>query len=111
MLNLPENLRTLLSTLCSTGRRVIQRQGDAWVLDPTPNRVAGNIDWKGHEPGDVISWQGPTTRYFGLGNPAPVSSSDQVLITTPLLHSDPHECQLPLPYCSGGQARTERKSV
>lgn len=49
------------------GVRVVQRQGGVWKLTQQADRVAGNVDWKGRESGEVVSWQGPSSRYFGLG--------------------------------------------
>ena len=49
------------------GARVVQRQGGVWKVTQQANRVAGNVDWKGRESGEVVSWQGPPSRYFGLG--------------------------------------------
>ncbi len=50
------------------GKRAIFRHGDQWTLDQRPDLIAGNVDWKGWyvngRPAKVLSWKGPSTRYF-----------------------------------------------
>jgi len=57
------------------GTRVIHKQGGQWRLSDQQNRNAGNIDWKGWyqngRPTKVLSWAGPSSRYFpGSYDPA-----------------------------------------
>lgn len=57
------------------GRRVIEKRGGAWRLSSRTGLQAGNIDWKGGYVGDmstkVLSWAGPPSRYFPIGNRRP----------------------------------------
>ncbi len=51
-----------------TGTRHMLKQNGQWVLSSEQGLVFGNIDWKGWyvngKPTKVISWQGPSSRYF-----------------------------------------------
>lgn len=52
-----------------TGPRVITQQDGVWRLSPQAGAQAGNIDWRGHAPEDVLTWHGPQGRYFGSPSP------------------------------------------
>jgi hypothetical protein len=51
------------------GTRMVYKTATSWKLAPDEGLVAGNIDWKGWyengKPTKVLSWMGPTSRYFG----------------------------------------------
>lgn len=51
------------------GARVIAPMQDGWRLRDQAEAVAGNIDWRGHHPDDVLTWHGPQGRHFGLPRP------------------------------------------
>lgn len=52
----------------TSGPRAILKQGGQWKLSEKKDLVAGNVDWKGWyrngRPTKVLSWSGPTIRYF-----------------------------------------------
>lgn len=56
------------------GARLLTQSQGAWQATQQINPVAGNIDWRGHRPEDVLTWHGPQGRYFGK----PVSSSPNI---------------------------------
>lgn len=50
-----------------SGTRLIERIRGEWRLTTDEGLVAGNIDWRGFvngKPTKVLTWQGPSTRYF-----------------------------------------------
>ncbi|HEX7013564.1 MAG TPA: hypothetical protein VF161_12490 [Steroidobacteraceae bacterium] len=53
------------------GGRLLVRSNGTWRVG-SAGAVAGNIDWRGHNREDVLSWHGPQGRYFG--EPGPVVS-------------------------------------
>ncbi len=46
-----------------TALRGIMREGAGWKVAPAPV-LAGNVDWRGLQQGDLLSWEGPQSRYF-----------------------------------------------
>lgn len=50
------------------GTRLIYKSGNQWRLSKKAGFSAGNVDWKGWyvdgKPTKVLSWKGPTSRYF-----------------------------------------------
>ncbi|MCG7200217.1 hypothetical protein MD273_10830 [Marinobacter pelagius] len=52
----------------SSGAMFLTHDG-SWNATATENAAFGNIDWKGHYVGDtptkILSWSGPSSRYFG----------------------------------------------
>lgn len=51
------------------GSRVIAAEDGEWRLSEQAGAVAGNIDWRGHHPEDVLTWHGPQGRHFGSPRP------------------------------------------
>jgi hypothetical protein len=74
------------------GPRNIHNEKGTWVLSQETDLRAGNIDWKGWfvggVPTRVVTWMGPTTRYFpdGLGDrfAAEIFQHGQVYSVAPL---------------------------
>lgn len=64
-----------------SGPRAIFNQGGQWRLSDKKGPAAGNIDWKGWyvngKPTKVLSWKGPSTRYFP--DPLPLQHLDSVV--------------------------------
>lgn len=56
------------------GKRLVYRQYNQWRLSKRTGVQAGNIDWKGWyengKPTVVLSWMGPSSRYFPETSPA-----------------------------------------
>ncbi len=46
------------------GPRLIQFENGGWKLSERTGLRAGNVDWKGSHPEDVLTWDGPASRYF-----------------------------------------------
>lgn len=66
-------VRGLITHHPGVGARLISRDNDVWKLYQGSFAFGGNIDWKGWyldgQPTRVLSWFGPTSRYFGFGLP------------------------------------------
>lgn len=66
------------------GTRMIYQEQGAWRLNQQSGGVAGNIDWRGHDPSEVLTWEGPEGRYFGeLGESPKIYSGGKVLSIAP----------------------------
>jgi len=46
------------------GARRLERTAGAWAATSDAGSVAGNIDWRGWQQADLITWNGPQSRYF-----------------------------------------------
>ena len=51
-----------------SGPRHIYKEDGIWKLGTESGLVTGNVDWKGHDPDDVLSFDGPQSRYFYASN-------------------------------------------
>ncbi len=55
-------------SVAGESRAIYKTQGE-WKLSQRLDIEAGNVDWKGNNPGDVLTWDGPASRsFFGFGD-------------------------------------------
>jgi len=86
---------------------MIYKTATGWKLAPDEGLVAGNIDWKGWyengKPTKVLSWRGPTSRYFGtpphggLITSDPNTEGEENLFTPDIYHNGEVFSIAPLP--------------
>lgn len=57
------------------GLRHIYKEDGVWKLSTESGFVVGNVDWKGHDPEDVLSFDGPQSRYYFGANRSGYSAS------------------------------------
>jgi hypothetical protein len=66
------------------GPRAIEDVRGTWQTDTHAGNRAGNVDWRGHGPDDVLTWDGPSSRFFGVTSSSRnIYQGGKVLTTAP----------------------------
>jgi hypothetical protein len=66
------------------GPRAIEDVRGTWQANSRAGNRAGNVDWRGHGPDDVLTWDGPSSRFFGVTSSSRnIYQGGKVLTTAP----------------------------
>ena len=66
-----------------SGPRVLHTNGSGWQLESTTGMAAGNVDWRGWQAQDLLTWNGPSSRYWGAGTGPQIFYGGRIIASAP----------------------------